>query len=289
MLLIDREKLAKHYTLYNRMLKKTYDSLGYKLKYDYNNKKYLNRIEKLASIPISDDYLFAYIDVPYSFIDCLSSVLSNFDNEELMNLFTAMYLDTTIDLDDTMSDIGECRANVSATPDGKFDFTIKIPEDYKNTNILYAALLHEYAHFSTMIKNINSDYYEYSEVLSMFFEYLMYENITPSLGYQFFINNRVTALKETLSDLKDDLLFAKSPSYLEIPFDTYKLPIASALSYSDGFEFVLSLIERMDFDSKEVYKSMSKIALGLSTCEIESKKLDIDTSSYKNIKKLIKK
>ena len=285
----DKNKIINYYNSYYNMLKRTYDFLGYKLKYNYCDKEFLNEMKKYASIPIPDDFQVSYIDVQYNFYDCFLNILNDFNNEELMELFKNLYSKTNI-VDDSNLDINECRSFIIPSNDNSYNYLINIPKDYSQTNILYAALAHEFAHFFTMVNNQNQELYEYSEVLSIFFEYLMYEYITPFFGYQFFVNNRLAALKNNFSDLKDDLRYANNPHYLDIPSDMYSLPLADAISYSDGLEYVLLLIDKMNCDNKkDVYNSMAKVALGLSTFSQEAKRFDIDTSSYNNIKKLIKK
>lgn len=269
------------------MLKNLYNAGNYKLKYDYTDKKVLGSIQDLASLEIPYFYEQFYTKVNYPFLDYLSVVLSSFDNEELINFFASIYLKTKVIYDKNL-DIDDCKASMSIGKNGNLTFSVHLPELDHNTNTLYAAFIHELAHFSMMLGNSKKDYYEYSEVPSMFFEYLMYEGITPSYGYSFFVNNRMSSLKNGLSDIKSDLVFAENPGFLCLSQDVYQLPLASAISYPEGVEYVLNLIDLMKSNEKDVYKSISKIILGESTCREEAKRLDIDTSKYKKIKKLTK-
>ena len=78
------------------------------------------------------------------------------------------------------------------------------------------------------------------------------------------------------------------PLFLGIDPKYYGNAIASDLCYVESFEYVLNLIEQLKTNRKDVQLSISNIILGETSCIEESKRLDINPTKFKKIKKLIK-
>jgi hypothetical protein len=148
--------------------------------------------------------------------------------------------------------------------------------------------MHELSHFS-MIYGACSDYYEYSEALSMFFEYMMLEECNKGKGYEDFINNRLSLLRSTFSDISGDLYFAMNPNYLGIGCKNYSYPLASNISYPESFEYVLNLIDRRKEDKEYVDSKLGLLLYRKISLDSVAKDLDFDTSKHEKVRKLIKK
>ena len=107
-------------------------------------------------------------------------------------------------------------------------------------------------------------------------------------GFPYFINNRLVLLNDTCEDLRDDLYYANNPHFLGIDEENYEGVLSANNAYLESLEYVLNLIEREKQDSRTVNKSISRILQGESTCVDEAKKLDIDTTCHKQLRKVIK-
>lgn len=214
----------------------------------------------------------------------LMDLLCLLDNEEVASYFIKSYLSSQV-VKDPKIDIRDSKALIKLNEDNSFSFFVKLPSDVFDNDLLCAAYAHELTHFSMFLHDKIKDRYEHSEVLSIFVEYLMYKVLGTSEN---FFNNRLSLLKENFLDLSDDLEYARFPNRLEIDRNLYTGSLIGEISYIDSFEYVLNLINREKTDSKEVYKSISRLLLGTSNTDIEGKKLDFDINEHEEIKKLIK-
>ena len=280
------ESLQKYYSYYSDFLKKTVDSVGYILKYNYDNPKVLQKIYELSNINIPFDYKLKLKKEDKDFILCLSTMLSQFDNDMIGNFFETVFPLTSFVFDESLS-IEDSKATIIKDNE-EFSFTITLPKNIGDSNLSYSSIAHELTHFSMIYGNIK-DYYEYSEALSMFFEYMMYEVCNKGEGYNDFVNNRLALLKNCFSLMKDDLYFAMNPHYLGISRKNYELPLASQMSYPESLEYTLNLIDRRSEDKEYVDDQIAKLLYREKSLESVSKSLDFDTSEHNKILSLVKK
>ncbi len=288
MLNLTQDQLKKYFTGFSNAYASKILKFGkYKLLYDYQDKEFLKKIADLTERKIPSDFKFIFNPIYEQFSDSLYNLLKNFNDQEVTDFFNYVFEHSRIKHSDKLN-IQESRAITTIDKDGKYKFDIEVP-NITSVDILAAEIIHELTHFSSFIYNSNKeDALEYSEVLSMFFEYLMYEELLKEKGKDTFISNRISMLRENFKEMKENLHYAINPSYLEINPEVYTNVLASDLTYIESLEYVLGLIERREDDKRAVNNSIKDILTGKSTCIDEREKLDIETSNYKKLKKMIK-
>ena len=288
-MLTDREKLRDYFIQYDKNVISDFVKEYYKLKYDYSSPLTIAMLEDLINCDFSNFNDIVVKDTDKPFKDYFLSVNKDLKDERVYNHFLSVLSSAKI-IKREGYDFENTRARITMNDDRSNSLTIEIPSK-SDSNLLYAALMHEYTHLFMFTKNKNRqvDCYEYSEVPSMYLEYLMYKKMDPENGLSDFINNRIISIKSSLMDCEEDLLYAKNPNYLMLPTDIYNAPLSSELSIPEGLEYVLNLIDREEELKGCSYDLIAKVLLGVSTCEKEAKILDIDTSKFKKIKKLTKK
>ena len=281
------ESMQKYYKYYSSYLKQIVKSMEYKLKYDYSNPKVLQDFYELCNIHIPTIYKTTMKNEKKDFLLCMSNLLASVTDERIADYFTTIYSAINFRYDKELS-LEESKATVIKCVDNNKSFTISLPECEEPNNILYSVIMHELSHFS-MIYGTCSDYYEYSETLSMFFEYMMLEECNKGKGYEDFINNRLSLLRSTFSDISGDLYFAMNPNYLCIGCKNYSYPLASNISYPESFEYTLNLIDRRKEDKELVDSKLGALLYREVSLDSVAKKLDFDTKEHKKILSLIKK
>ena len=264
----------------DQFLKKTFNACNYKLKYDYTNDYFLKKVDSLVSNKVPNKYHYICHNVDSSFLDCFSEILDDINDEELLNYLSLIFTNTDICKDNDI-DYDDIESKIIKDNYGNLEFKVIIPNAESDSNVLYAALIHELIHFPQLISE-SEKIYENSEVLSMYFEYLMYEKLVPGYGLDIFINNRLISLKNVFKILKSDLYYAINPDILNIKNDKYSLVLASYISYIEGIEQTLNLIE-----NKIQGKNLSSVLLNRIPLEdiLENYNADGD---YIHIKKLLK-
>ena len=280
----DIDKKRQFYIKSNENAKTSRNMLGLGLLRDYKDPSTLKRISDFCNFFKEYNELFLYREIDILFIDALANLLDRIDDDKISEFFIKAYLDSKIIYDDL--DISESKAAIFSK-DGKINYQVMLPDKYKNTNLSYAILTHELTHYLLALKERKIDAFEFSEVLSIYFEYLMYQE-TSIDGFPYFINNRLVLLNDTCEDLRDDLYYANNPHFLGIDEENYEGVLSANNAYLESLEYVLNLIEREKQDSSTVNKSISRILQGESTCVDEAKKLDIDTTCHKQLRKVIK-
>ncbi len=284
---IERDQLKQYYIYKDRMLDKTFDVCHFKLKYDYGDIKTINKIEALLENQVQDNKKLIDTEVNKPFYEYFFEILDEFDSDKIFNLLSAYYFKSEI-LKDRDRTIADCSSRIDIDVNNNFKYSIKLPDLEKDSSMLYAAYAHELVHFPQLNRKRNYEYMEYSEVLSMFFEYLMYEKINPGKGKKIFINNRIKQLWDNKYDFENDLFYAKNNHVLELKRDKFALLLASYLSYYEGFEYTLSLI---DYTKENNQKKLSDLVYNVlfdeSSMKEEAEKLRIDTSKYSKILKII--
>lgn len=282
---LDKEKIRINYLNRNALLKRTFDCCGFTLKYDYTDDKNIDKFARIVSHKIPSNYQLFDQKEETPFVEHYLSVLYEFGNEKLYDLMTMYYLKTNV-LKDKNKTIEDCRGGISKNENNENIYSINGP-DQDNTSLLYASYIHELFHFPQLIQRNNKEYYEYSEVISMYFEYLMYEELFPNMGYSVFVNNRLSLLDDLRNDFCDDIITRRNYEFFKIPKETFSILLADYASYYEGIEYVLNLIELNKSDPKEVKNMIARVLFDRSSCKIEAEKHGINTlGCNKLIKKL---
>lgn len=282
---LDIDKRRQFYIKYNKKVMTNSKLLGLKLLRDYSDPKTVKRIlDFCRDLPDQKDRPFIYCECDIPFIDALGSMLDKLGDEAIADFFIEAFSNSLVTYDDTL-DIGDSISRVTIDGDTA-SFEISLPNSNKETNLFYAANTHELTHypFGPFERKIES--LEFSEVLAMYFEYLMYKE-TSLDGYPFFMNNRLIMLDSNCEDLEVDAKYAANPDILGIDPKYYHGSLASGNEYLESLEYVLNLIAR-EGDQELVIKSISRVIKGDSDLSREAKKLDIDTKDYKQLRKIIK-
>ena len=282
---MDKESIIKYFINFSNMKKKTFDAINYKLKYDYEDQEFLKSILDFSetSVPNTGE---VNNREDRSFVECLSHLLSEFDDERALHFFINVCSCTNINeikdmlMEDSSSRIIKNGNTVS--------MEMYVPKTEFTSDNLYSVITHEMTHFSMILGNCR-DYYEYSEALSIFFEYLMFKTCNEKEGYDNFVYNRLPYLKSNFEDLNDDLFFAMNPQFLGIDESIDTLPLASNLTYPESFEYALNLIDRRNEDKKTVDKEIVKLLYREKTLQDVAATLDFDTKGYAKTLKLLKK
>ena len=284
---IDNEKLVKFYLKRSKFLNNTFNNCKFKLKYDYSSTKTLDRIYSLLDFHNNNKKQLIDFEVDQPFHEYFFDVINDFNNKKLFDLMSIYFFKTEI-LKDKDKTIEDCYSVIHPEKDNDFKYLISMPDQEKDTAMLYASYAHELIHFPQLLRRKNYEFMEYSEVLSMFFEYLMYEKMSNGKGKEIFINNRIVQLNDNRNDLETDLYYAKNNDILGLPRETYSIILADYLSYYDGLEFVLNLIDYDDVnDKKKISDLLSRVLFDKSSMKNESENLEIETSGYSKILKLI--
>ncbi len=276
-------KFSNYYISYNKIKKEVFSKTNLKLKYNYCDINVLEKVHNVTSINIPKQYTNTERKVNSSFIDYLSIIIAEMDNEKILEYFEKVleisrFNYSEIDMDESMSRI--------ISKNNELLFDVVLPKRKENTDLLSAATIHELSHFSLFLSKDKKDVYEYSEVLPFFFEYMMYSAIHKEKGKNKFISNRMKMIEDNINDLETDLFYAMHPNYLGINPENYEYSIASALTYIESFEYVLQLINLKEKDKDIIYDEIGKMLIGESTLERSAKKMDINIDDYKNIYKL---
>ena len=278
------EKKIKFYTGYDKKARTAIDNLNLYLLRDYCDRDYLMKMAEFCkNNPISEKP-FIFCDSKHSFIDTLAEMLDKIGEDSISMYFIEAFQESKINYVKDLY-VGDSTSKISRQSG---DFHIFIPDGNRNSNLTYAILTHELTHYLLKRVDRKEDAFEYSEALSIFFEYLMYKEASKN-GKTFFLNNRLSLLSNNCSDLTDDLHYALNPEILGIDSKIYEGVIASNNCYLESAEYALQLIERAKDDKKAVYSLIGDILEGKSTCVKATQKLDIDTSNYKQLRKVIKK
>ena len=284
---LSKDILKKIYINRNKMLSKTFNSAHLKLKYDYTSELTLRKIESILENQNSSNKEFIDFEVDKPFYEYFFEVLDDFDSDKIFNLLSSFYSKVEI-LKDSEKTIADCSSRIGIDQDSQFVYSINGPEQENDTGMLYAAYAHELVHFPQFVRKRNYEYAEYTEVLSMYFEYLMYEKMYPGKGKKIFINNRIKQLYDNKSDFEKDLFYAKNDSILKLPRESYSFALADSLSYYEGLDYVLSLIDySKENDKKKISDVVYRVLFDLSSMKDEAERLKIDPSKCSKILKII--
>ncbi len=281
-----KEKLSNFYISFTNVRKKELVDSGLVLKHDYLSSETLHMIRTLANIDIPQRFYMVEHQTFNSFFDNLCDILTLMDNDRVNDFFSLVLPIVKTNRIPNLN-LLDCRARIIQNGED-IHFAINIPDRGFESDALHAAIIHELCHFSLFLGKDRTDIFEYSEALSMFFEYMMYSTINHEKGKEKFIRNRVSMLKDGFEDLRQDILYASNPDLLGIDRNYYKLPLAFNLAYPESLEFVLQLLERREVDKKYVDEYIGRILLGQETMDSLGYDLEIETKDYPLLTKTIR-
>lgn len=152
-------------------------------------------------------------------------------------------------------------------------------------DIDFIAYSHELGHVPSLKNGARLDYFEYSEILPIFFEYLSCLVLDKENADKLFLCNRLDISKEEAKEFKDiNDINCFEDKYHYSYLDYLK---RDRIKYIISLEYVLNLIEIYKNDKELIKSTIDSIVTGYSSFkEIESD-LDIEANDYKKIKKIL--
>ena len=280
---MESSHLSNYYISYNKLQKKLNEKTCFKLKYDYCDQCTLKKIKHLSDLRIPSMFKKKEIITNIPCIDAISMVLDEIDDDRIVDffessLFFANFIKKDIDVEESKSRV--------FLDNSKVLFEVIVPETVYNSDLLNASIIHELAHFSLVYGKDNVDYLEYSEVLPIFFEYLMYCALDKENGYNRFVNNRFGMLNSNIEDLRQDIMYALNPNYLNIAQENYVYSIALNLTYLESIEFVLQLIEARKKGKSSVDKLIGSALVGDESLMRMEEEIGLNVSTHHKIYEL---
>ena len=159
--------------------------------------------------------------------------------------------------------------------------TILISKSRQTTSRDLIAIFHEFGHLPTLLNGSNKDYYEYEEVLPIYFEYLACKQINSEKAKELLLQIRL----EVSSYLAQNYMWFNRLSCNDdhskiVDINNKK---RECFKYIKSLEYVLQLIDVEDEDKSIVNDSIDRIVRNeTSFRELESS-LGIDTYGSKKI------
>lgn len=285
-MLLSVDNTRKMYINRDKFLSKTFNGGHFKLKYDYTDDKIINKIESILEAYSSCRKDLINLKVEKPFYEYYFEIIDELDSDKIFNLMSAYYFKTEIEKKKERS-IEDISSRITIDDDNQFNFKIFFPEQ-EDSGIAYAAYIHELIHFPQLLRKRNYEYLEYSEALSMYFEYLMYEKISKGKGKKIFLNNRIRQLYNEKDDVENDLFFAKNNHMLGISRDIFSLILADHFSYYESLELALNMIDySRENDKKKISDLVYRVLFDESSMKKEAENLKIDTSKCSKVLKLL--
>ena len=158
------------------------------------------------------------------------------------------------------------------------------------TDTDFVAASHEYGHVPSLrnpSKN-EKEYYEYLEVIPMYFEYLALCRLKgKDKGQRQFVLSRLMELKEEADRfIRENRRIRGNGSFEDQAYETRK---NDSYKYIKSFEYTLQLIERASQDQKSVNLLLDQVVTGDKSMRSIERPLEIDTRGCKRILSLIPK
>lgn len=150
---------------------------------------------------------------------------------------------------------------------------------FKTTDFI--AFSHELGHLPSFEIGAKNEYFEYSEILSIFFEYLSWLKLNKENAKELFIKLRLSIAKEEsnyyiLEDNENVYLDKYHHDYLEYSKRNH-------IKYIYSLEYVLNMIDIYDSDKKTINYLIDSIINSNSTFKDEEEKLGINTVLFKKL------
>lgn len=249
---------------------------------DFTGRKVLRDIERIAGLVPEDlNPMFYYLSLEFS--KYLDLVLKDMNNQEISNYFH--YVNSI------------CGVYYSNSPreTATFDFIAEnnnlsgliFLSPYDSTNNYAVELIHELSHFYDYY---NAHYgktvepHELTEVLPIFFEYMMYLKTSPN-GYEDFVRNKTFDVF-AFGSLKE---FFRIPNLSPEDRERSKYLLTKEIQYICGFNYVLQLIERRKQDKRLVDSEIAHVLYGRKNSVAMAQKLDINYAKFKPLEKTLRK
>lgn len=176
------------------------------------------------------------------------------------------------------------RVEISNGSAGIFDLNGKYilfthKKDHNEQDI--AAIYHEFGHIPVIRDGAHGDYYEFDEVLPIYFEYIAYKNLHSENPMELFLQDRINI---SIDQARLLLRYAKDFCYCDSDKSKYiSCQMRSSFKYIKSFEYALQLIEREQEDQLMTYYAIDKVINGESSFRDLEGFLDIDTYGCKKI------
>ncbi len=233
----------------------------------------------------SYDYICEYllnINIPF-----IPSKNINYGN--LQELFTKsikkLSINTQLFYKDIIKEIQIIKTNMFENGYAQIIGNSKIQKIYITKKHLqeidFACYSHELGHVPYLRNGARKDYYEYSEVLPIFLEYLSWLSINEDNAFNNFIKVRFQSIKLEA----EEFLKASKQDYYENEYHHNYLDYLKRdyLKYILSFDYVLNLINVYKEDNDYVVKLIDSIVCGYSTFKEEENILGIDSKCKKLI------
>lgn len=155
------------------------------------------------------------------------------------------------------------------------------------TSLDFVAVSHELGHVPTIDNPVKSgkEYFEYIEVLSMYFEYIACQTLDQKRAKEILLKIRLEALKsEAMLYLDAAKKIKNNNSYADKMYECRK---RDSYKYMKSLEFLLQLIEIAEKDQNKVNNLLDEIVLGNKSFREIEQELNINTNSCKKILSII--
>lgn len=149
-------------------------------------------------------------------------------------------------------------------------------------DIDFIAFSHELGHLPYLRVGGRKEFYEYSEILSIFFEYLSCLKIYGDEAYNNFLKIRLNIAKEEALAF----LEANKQDFYEDNYHFFYLENEKRdhIKYVISLDYVLNLIDIYNTDRKTITDLIDSVVVGYSSFKEETKKLNIDNDCKKLVK-----
>ncbi len=147
----------------------------------------------------------------------------------------------------------------------------------------FIAYSHEYGHVPTFFNPSRDEYFEYLEVLPMYFEFLACKKLNNDNPKELFVHNRIGDLKTMARGfIRDNKEIKNNGSYKDKFFENEK---AEAYKYFKSMDYTLQLIDNYMEDEKAVNFLIARNINGEKSFKNIAGLLDVDTRGCKRLLK----
>ncbi|MBR1385868.1 MAG: hypothetical protein IJ568_03445 [Bacilli bacterium] len=277
------EALIKYFKINDKKNKELLKIGNFKLKYDYTDVAFLKYLDEISSKKIDINGI-VNLKVEYDFDKALTILFDEVESNGIKLFFESALKNSKIEYKNI--EISESHTTIRKK-DNKYSCDIIVPDYLNKSLLLYSIIIHELTHFS-LSNNKKIDYFEYSEALSIYFEYFLYNTLGREFGPSLFLNNRVKFLNQVFEYMQNDIIYPLHKEYLELDPKIYETTIASHLAYIESFEYALNLFEKRKDNKKAVDNYIKDALNGEETVRKIENNLDFVVSSHKKLRKIIK-
>lgn len=149
-----------------------------------------------------------------------------------------------------------------------------------------ATFSHELGHVPTIENTSHKDYYEYGEILSIYFEYLSLIYSSGKKGEEIFEKIRMSITRDEALQYMNDKKHLKGDNSYRDRFT--RNDMRECMRYIKSFDYALQLIERSKDNQQLVNKKIDEIITSNNSFRKIKEELDIDTKGCKMLSKRAK-